>query len=825
MFIKKNNPLAALISFGAAAVFSGSTFAQLEEIVVTAQKRSENINDVGLSIAAVSGTKLAEQKLTSLEEISSAVPGLVYSTSTANTPIFTLRGIGFNEQSLGAYPATSLYLDEAPMPFPVLASHAAYDLERVEVLKGPQGILFGQNSTGGAINFIAAKPGDELEAGADVSYSRFNKVEMNGYVSGPLTDTVGARLAVTGVNSDDWQRSTSRDDENGAEEYQAARLILTFEPTDTASYLVNINGWNDKSDPQAQQFIARNPQIPFDPAIGAPPSTFQPLLDQPFSPEDPRAADWSTSMKPSSDREFAQFIVRGDWELSETMTLTALTTYADFEQSQTTDGDGSPLISFDLSDSEANIETSITEIRLTGDQDMASWIIGANYEKSDTLEDQVLRYIDNTNYTASNLFIHGSGIRNEQEIDSYAFFANSDFHVTDALTAKVGARYTETTIDVNSCNYAALNLPGAIVLDPSTGQVNIDANGEGRNVASLFNLLGSLFNTTGQPFTPIGGYPDCYTLNFDGIPGQEYVDTLEEDNVSWRFGLDYQLNDDTLLYANVSKGYKAGSFPSLAASTFLQYQPVTQESVLAYEAGFKASLAENRVQLNAAAFYYEYEDKQLRTKLLEPIFGFLDILANVPESEIYGVEMDITAMLTDSLTLTASATYLDSEVKNYQGVSITSQAAPNPNTGLLELVDGLENFSGDPIPFTPELTYALDLDYRIPLANGGEVFSGINVTGQSESDAAFGGGRLFYNDALIARGAGSITPLFNEIDSYAVWGARLGYQSADGHWKVMLWGKNLADEYYVTNVVASSDSTSRFVGRPRTYGITLGYTY
>src|SRR5690606_9462970 len=239
----------------------------------------------------------------------------------------------------------------------------------------------------------------------------------------------------------------------------------------------------------------------------------------------------------------------------------------------------------------------------------------------------------------------------------------------DALTAKVGARYTETTIDVNSCNYAALNLPGAIVLDPTTGQVSIDANGEGRNVASLFNLLGSLFNTTGEPFTPIGGYPDCYTLNFDGVPGQEYVDTLEEDNVSWRVGLDYQLNDDTLIYANVSKGYKAGSFPSLAASSFLQYQPVTQESVLAYEAGFKASLAENRVQLNAAAFYYEYEDKQLRTKLLEPIFGFLDILANVPESEIYGVEMDITAMLTDSLTLTASATYLDSEVKNYQGAS------------------------------------------------------------------------------------------------------------------------------------------------------------
>jgi len=788
--------------------------AALEEIIVTANKRSESANDVGLSIAAVSGTKLTEQKLTSLEDISTAVPGLVYSASTANTPIFTLRGVGFNEQTLGAYPATSLYLDEAPMPFPVLASHAAFDLERMEVLKGPQGILFGQNSTGGAVNFIAAKPTDEFAAGGDISYGRFDKVEVNGFVSGPLTDTIGARLAIQAVNADEWQKSTGvPGEENGAEEYFAGRLILTFEPTDTARYMVNINGWKDESDPQAQQLIAINPQIPVDSATGLPPATLAPLLAEPFVPEDNRLANWTTVINnspldsdpttdfdPFTDRDYQQFIFRGDWDLTDDVTLTALTTYQDFEQSQQTDGDGTTLVLFDLEDVTADIETWITEVRLAGMTENSRWVLGINHEASETEEDNLLRYIDNTNYTAANAFINGSSINIQQDITNSAVFGNVDYDLTDDLVLKLGARYTDSEIDAESCNYSSVD-----------GQV-----------AFLFNLLGGLFGTV--PFDPIGGFPDCYTLNYDGVPGQAYVDTLSEDNTSWRVGLDYSLNEDTLLYANISKGYKTGSFPAIAAAFYTQLEPVTQESVLSYEAGFKSSLMDNRVQLNGAAFFYEYEDKQLRTKVLDPIFGFLDVLDNVPETEIMGIEADITALLGDNWTFTGAITYLDSEVTDYQGVSVTSRAARD-GSGLLQLVDGLENFNGDPIPFTPELTYSAELEYRTPVSTGGEVFAAVNVHGQSESDAAFGGGRLAYSEEQIAIGARSITPYFNEMDGYAVWGARLGYLSADESWKVMLWGKNLADEYYVTNVIASSDNTSRLTGRPRTYGVTVGYTY
>ena len=780
--------LSLAISLGttilASSLSSFAGAAELEEIVVTANKRAESINEVGLSISAIGAEKLTDQKLTSLEEISSAVPGLVYSASTANTPIFTLRGVGFNEQTLGAYPATSLYLDEAPMPFPVLASHASYDLERVEVLKGPQGILFGQNSTGGAINFIAAKPGDEFEAGGDLSYSRFNKKEMNGYISGPLSDTVGARLSFTGVNADEWQRSASRDDKNGAEDYFAARLIVTFEPTDTSRYMVNINGWNDQSDPQAQQLAAINPQVPLDAVTGLPPITVGAILAQQLTQEDNRAADWSPSINPSTDRDYYQIILRGDWDISDSMTLTALTTYQDFEQSSHSDGDGTSLVLFDLSPLNGAIDTWITEVRLAGSTDTMKWVIGGNYEKSNTSENEILNYIDSTNYTDQTAFINTSGIDLKQEITNYAIFGNVDYSLSDDLTLKVGARFTDSSIDVNSCNFAAANTSGAI-----------DA-GIGANVGSLFGV----------------GLNECYTLNYSFVGGDPYVDSLEEDNTSWRLGLDYALSDDHLLYGNISKGYKTGSFPALAAAFFSQLEPVTQESVLSYEVGIKSSLADNSIQLNAAAFYYEYNDKQLRTKAQVPPFGLLDVLDNVPETEIMGFEADIVALVTDSLTLSGAITYLDSEVKKYEnGVGFNG-------------VEGID-FSGEAIPFTPEFTYSLDADYRFSLDDGTQVFMGVNVTGQSESEAAFGASSLTLTPAQFANGAQVIKSDYNVMDSYATWSARIGFETADMNWKVMAWCKNLTDEYYVTNLIASSDTTARFVGKPRTFGVTLGYQF
>ena len=244
----------ALLSTTACALFAtpsawsapapGPGAVRLAEIVVTAEKVKQNIQNVGISVVALTASQLADRQLTSLDAIAGAVPGLNYAPSSTGTPIFTLRGVGFNNNSLGTYPDVSLYLDQAPLPFPVLASHVMFDLQQVEVMEGPQGTLFGENATGGAINFIAAQPTKRLAAGGSVTYGRFNQADTSGFISGPVTKTLQARFAFTTHNRDAWQHSYTRRARSGAQSYQAARLLLNWEPAATLHVRFDVNGWS-----------------------------------------------------------------------------------------------------------------------------------------------------------------------------------------------------------------------------------------------------------------------------------------------------------------------------------------------------------------------------------------------------------------------------------------------------------------------------------------------------------------------------------------------------------------------------------------------------
>src|SRR3546814_835652 len=160
---------------------------QVGEIVGTANKREQNLNKVGLTISALSGEALQKQRVTNVADLAKVTPGLTFAPTPNSTPVYTLRGVGFFEASLAAYPDVSLYIDQVPLSLPAMSSLTAFDLERVEVLKGPQGTLFGNNATGGAINFIAAKPTRDLHYGADLSYGRFNTIAVGGVISGPTT--------------------------------------------------------------------------------------------------------------------------------------------------------------------------------------------------------------------------------------------------------------------------------------------------------------------------------------------------------------------------------------------------------------------------------------------------------------------------------------------------------------------------------------------------------------------------------------------------------------------------------------------------------------
>ncbi|WP_454883104.1 TonB-dependent receptor [Sphingomonas oryzagri] len=755
------------------------------EIVVTANKREENLNKVGLTITAISGADLAERKISSLQDVAAAVPGLAFAHSADNTPILTLRGIGFNESSLGVYPAVSVYLDQAPLPFPVLASHSSYDLQRIEVLKGPQGTLFGQNSTGGAINYIAAKPTDKFEGGGDISYGRFNQIDGNAYLSGPITDTLKARVAVTGLNADGWQISNTRPyDRNGKQSYVAGRFLADWDASDRVHFALNLNGWQDRSQPQAAQFILLNPQTP---------STVQPQeLTYPLSPQNPRAADWSTGViTPRSDRKFYQTALRTDVDVSDDVTLTALTSYDHFTQKQTTDGDGSALVISDLQQDNGRIRSFNQEVRLANSSRSSfRWVLGGNFESSHTFEDQILAYDDDSNNSAALNFIHISDVYNKQNIRNLAGFGNVEYDVTSKLTLKAGVRYTDSRNRAEICETDV---------------------GDG-HIAGLFNGLGSLLGTV--PFTPVGSTGPkngrCTSLNANLVPAAvPFQSTLHQHNVSWRAGADYRLNPDTLLYVNVSRGYKAGSYPVLAAGTESQFLPVVQESVTAYEAGVKASFLDRRVHVNAAGFYYDYKNKQILGKELDPVFGILDVLVNVPKSRVYGFDGDISVVPVHGLTLSGALTYLNSKVQRYVGTNVLGDTV---------------NFAGQRVPFTPKWNYGINVDYRHELGNGGVPFIGFSVLGRSMQDTAVGGSSIVIPASPVVRELPGLVHPFT-TNAYATVDARLGYEAPNGAWKVMFWGRNIFNKYYWTNVVTASDASARYAGMPATYGVTFGVKF
>ena len=788
-----------------------------QEIVVTANKREEKLNRVGLSVTAIGAEALATRRISSVQDIAAAIPGLKFAESGTNTPIYTLRGIGFNEESLGVYPSVSVYTDEVPLPFPVLTLRAAIDLERIEALKGPQGTLFGQNATGGAINYIAAKPTNTFKYGADVSYGRFNYLNGNAFVSGPLTDKIGARLAISATDSNGWQRSLTRPgDRNGAQKYVSGRLTVTANPSDKVRLRATVSAWQDKSEPQAAQLIAVRAQNPASVQAG--------VLAAPFAGLNPYSADWTTTanylvfesiaglfsgtnfnvaqrttpnLRPRSNRKFVQGALRADVDLGDFATLTSITSYLNFDQNLYSDKDGTAQAVANIGPSFAKIHSFNQELRVANaGGGVFRWVVGANYERSRTFEDQHLTFANGSSSAPGTLFINSTGSEVLQRIRNEAVFANGEYDVTSKLTLKAGGRYTK-----------------------SRNRADLCSKGDGDGLVSvLFNILpGAVFGVDPTSFTPIKT-GDCYPLNLQHIPGDRFIDTLAEHNFSWRVGADYKPSRDTLFYANVSRGYKAGSYPTAAGSDFRSYRPVTQESVTSYETGFKTSLLNRLVQLNAAAFYYDYVNKQIRGKIVDPVFDVLDILINVPKSKVIGAEAELTVRPATGFTVGASVTYLDSKVRTNKGTHFVGPTAYGNSCGTTA-TPGPCDFTGSELPFTPKWSYSLNADYRYPLGNNALTF-GAGVRGQSSSVSTLNGRSIAFRNLPADRHAAGIDRPF-VIPGYAVVDAQLGYEFGNRRYKVMAWGKNVFDKYYVTNANHFLDTTVRFAGMPATYGVTL----
>lgn len=729
----------------------------LYEIVVTAQKRAESINSVPISITAVSGAELERRGITDTNQLERVVPGFTYQQSTYGVPVFAMRGIGFFDTTLGVSPTVTVYVDQIPLPFSAMTRGAILDLERVEALKGPQGTLFGQNSTGGAINYIPARPTDELIGGFDLSYGRFNSVEANGFVSGPLSETLAARVAVRVERQDEWQRSSTRDAELGRKEFYNGRLLLDWTPVDSARFSLTVNAWQDDSDTQAVRFEGYAPLVPgYQPVIDA-------LENYPETPRDPRAAGWDPGRDLERQDDFYLLGLRGDIDVSSSVTLTSITAYSEYETWAPSDVDGTDYTDL-LITIDGKLESLSQELRLAGSAgDRLTWMIGGNYQ--DDFAGEYNPILSGSSVSSIGPFRFTNWfLRNEQDITTKSAFASGDLELTPTLTAQLSARYSTQDRDFAGCT---------------------QDSGDGRMAAAL-GFLSSL--ATGVPTTITPG--TCVTLANDGTPQPIVRSSLDEDNVSWRTGLNWKPDSGTLVYANVSKGYKAGSFPTLAAAFASQLSPVSQESVLAYEVGSKLSLLGRSLQVNGAIFNYEYSDKQILGYAVVPGFGNLPRLVSIPESRVRGAEIDIAWQALDGLRVGAGVTYVHSKMLEDPAVPI--DAFGNPTT-----------FVGEQFPNTPQWQAVADVAYERAIGGGWVGFFDISASYRDDSSAVLGESQEL------------------RIDGYALVDVRVGIESEDEAWRLSVWGRNVTDRYYWNNAAHVGDTVTRAAGMPATYGVTV----
>tara|TARA_R110000751_G_scaffold81125_6_gene163524 strand:+ start:2512 stop:5037 length:2526 start_codon:yes stop_codon:yes gene_type:complete len=800
---------------------------KLGSIVVTAQRREESINDVPMSIQAFGEDTLDALRVDSVDDLQTVVPSFSVSQSYQGVPTYTLRGIGFNTINLSATSTVGTYVDEVAYPFPFMNSGPVFDVERIEVLKGPQGTLFGRNTTAGLINMVTNKPSDEFEAQVSADVGNYDTWNLEGMLNLPLSDKAQARFAIRSENSDEgWQESITRGEDRGTKDKLGFRAALALQPTENLDIDVSYNGWRNTSDTTGGQAIGLTPNT--DPTFTVP-GTSGPSTTSLFNAVDPvtglslvnfinsnfptsaEQADWAPNYARTTDgigingvdgpleedSKFDALKLGIRYGFDNGLNLVSLTGYNKLEREAILDWSGAPFAVL-LQDIDGEIKSFSQELRLEGETGKANWLVGAYYGKDEATDSNRTLLPDNANsnfvstvaaslaasplnvdpetgvpYTVLELLNSFQTYYDigEFETKTWSVFANADWQLTPEFSLTTGIRYTDDRQDYVGCSG--------------------DVNGSMQPNVNVFNrTYFSLIYAT-PPAAPLleNG---CNTFDVATNSFGAVTSSTKEDNVSWRVVGNWTPQDNLVLFASVTQGYKSAATPVNAASKSEQNAPATQESLLAYEVGVKASLFDQRMQANAALFYYDYEDKQLAAFFPDPIYKALSRLQNIPTAEAYGLDAEVTYLISEELTAVGGLTLLHTEI------------------GDFDTVDGFGlpvNRQGDPFLYSPETVASLALLYDRPISADLGVRASLSGRWQSESTAGTPDDPLY------------------DIDSYGLLNGSIGIYSLDDHWDLSVWGKNLTDEYYWQQITSNANVVLRFAGMPRTYGASLTYRY
>lgn len=588
--------LGAPLATGAPADLDSTVLA---EVTVTAQKREQNVQDVGISITALSGEQLRQLGYAGTAEIIAQTPGMKMLSYSPSLTVLSIRGVSQNDFADHYEPPVAVLVDEAYVSSQGAVNTLLLDVQRVEVLRGPQGTLFGRNATGGAIQYLSNQPTRDLEARAQLTVGSFNQRNAEVVLSGPLSEKLAARLAVGYVGNDGWLKNRIGPDLNGNEDV-AGRLILAYEPSETTSISLKLHGSrnDDESGGYSHRAIFADADglgadVPADVDIyGTCPGCD--LLGYRNAGSDPLRQ--SHDRIGFLERDIGGATAKLAFDLGFAK-LTAISDYLSMDKVFGSDSDASPnnLLTFD---SDQKLEQYSQEVRLSGQTDRLSWVGGIYLLDIDTHGTQSagIGTLYDPPYVGTD--------RYRQTTRSAALFGQLEYQLSERFSLIGGARYTTD---------------------------------EKRMSIDLRDTAGSslVFNRS--------LYPSLAEQTFD--------------NVSGKIELDWRVLDDVMLYGSVNRGTKAGGF---SAPIFLPFDvnalPHDQEVLTAYEAGVKSALWDGRARLNAAMFHYDYQDYQAFF-----LVGLSKNIAN-RDATINGAELELALSPVEGLDLSLGVSYLDGSV-------------------------------------------------------------------------------------------------------------------------------------------------------------------
>ena len=791
-------------ALAAGAMALPASAATLEEVVVTATKRAESLQDVSISMLAVSGETIREESITKMEDLTNSMPAVTVVTNPIGNFVF-IRGIG-SSTNQGIEQSVSMFHDGIYMGRHQLTRAPFMDIERVEVMRGPQSIMFGKNTIGGALSVITAKPTQEREALISVMAGEDGEQELNLMASGGISDNVAARFAYRDYQYDGFMENTLTNRDEAQRDDWTARATVVWDVNEDTTFTFKHERSEFNELGRTQQLAVVNPYgataLGLTGLNGAIAGT-ESVDDQRAVINDGGAYFANAAALAASLGEAAPAALLGvaaldapgypgldemsDNEMDVTTliletqmgehTFTATAGFANYEYVDVCDCDFAaiPLVQVDAAE---DYSQESLELRLTSPGgETVDYIVGAYYHQSDL------------HYTSGEAF--GAWIASapnvsrdyylDQEQEQMSVFGSATWNMDDSTRLTVGLRYSEE--DKTASRELEKRFTDG--WDFGTHPVGAIAGSYGSTAADYDTFQAA----AGGAFS--AGLDAALWIGLLGtyehsIQGQK----RSEEFVDWSFNLEHDINDDIMVYGLVSTGVKGGGFDarylkdpedsSVPGYNKFEYE---EEEALNMELGFKSTLLDGAMTFNATLFRTEITD--LQVSIFDGGSAFL--VDNAAEMTAQGLEFDVKWAATEALTVTAAGAFLDNEFTSFTDSACWKRdPATNPEEAALcgTSADGLpiQDASGEPNIFSPEFSMNLRLDHEMPIGN--------NLLLRSSVDA-------FYSDEHFT--AADLDPIYAMQESYTRINLRLALADAAGKWDVALIGKNITDEEVSTN--------------------------